>query len=359
VITDTEILQYSDEELGDILKKEDVLFARTPSDQKLRITEILQKNGEIVAMTGDGVNDAPALKKADIGVAMGERGTEVAKEAADMILLDDNFASIVAAIQEGRTVYFNIKKFVTYILSSNMPEIIPYVLWFFLAIPLPLTVIQVLSIDLGTDLIPALALGAEEPEEDIMDRPPVGKNERILDREVFKRGYGFLGIIEAAAAMTGFLGFLFLTGWTYGDLNISALYHQQAMTMTLFGAIFCQIANAWTLRTWTFPSYKKGFFSNKMLLAGIAVEVILMVLFLTAAPVQFVFETAFVPPQYLLILVPFPIVLYLGHELYKYWVRRNERTENHDILNYPHPRRRRVRGRVSADDPPEGKEKEG
>jgi sodium/potassium-transporting ATPase subunit alpha len=163
------------------------------SEQKLRIAALLQENGEVVAMTGDGVNDAPALRKADIGISMGTKGTEVAKEAADMILLDDNFASIVAAIEEGRTVYFNIKKFVTYILSSNVPEIVPYILQFFLRIPLPLSVIQILSIDLGSDMLPGLALGSEAPEEDIMDRPPVGKDESILDREVFKRGYFFLG----------------------------------------------------------------------------------------------------------------------------------------------------------------------
>ncbi len=127
-----------------------VLFARMASSQKLRIATALQNNGEVVAMTGDGVNDAPALKKADIGIAMGISGTEVAKEAADMVLLDDNFTSIVIAIEEGRTVYFNIKKFVTYILSSNVPEIVPYILQFFLKIPLPLSVIQILSIDLGT-----------------------------------------------------------------------------------------------------------------------------------------------------------------------------------------------------------------
>ncbi|MDI6717993.1 MAG: cation-transporting P-type ATPase [Methanomicrobiales archaeon] len=325
-ITGDQILAYSDEELGELLKTRDILFARVPSDQKLRIAGILQKNGEIVAMTGDGVNDAPALKRADIGVAMGIRGTEVAKEAADIVLLDDNFASIVAAIEEGRTVYFNIKKFVTYILSSNMPEIVPYILWFFLAIPLPLAVIQVLAIDLGTDLVPALALGAEQAEEDIMDRPPVGQTERILDREVFKRGYGFLGIIEATAAMTGFFALLFLQGWQYGDLAVSGtVLHRQAMTMTLLGAIFCQIANAWTLRAWEHPSFGRGLSSNRLLVYGIALEIVLVLLFLFVEPIQFVFSTAFVPYPYLLILVPFPVLLYAGHEIYKALKRRQER----------------------------------
>jgi sodium/potassium-transporting ATPase subunit alpha len=323
IISGNEILKYSDEELGEVLKTKDILFARVPSDQKLRITEILQKNGEVVAMTGDGVNDAPALKRADIGIAMGDRGTEVAKEAADMILIDDNFASIVAAIEEGRTVYFNIKKFVTYILASNMPEIVPYILQFFLRIPLPLSVIQILSIDLGTDLLPGLALGSERPEEDIMGRPPVGRQERILDREVFKRGYAFLGLIEAAAAMTGFLGFLFLSGWQYGDLTITGTtLHLQAMTMTLLGAIFCQIANVWTLRSWEYPAFRRGLFTNKMLIFAIAFEVFWIYTLLNVSAVQFVLNTANVPLQFLLLIAPFPIVLFVSHELYKYRIRR-------------------------------------
>jgi len=231
VLTGEETRSMSDEELGTLLLEKDVLFARMRSEQKLRIATLLQDNGEVVAMTGDGVNDAPALGKADIGISMGIKGTEVAKEAADIILLDDNFASIVAAIEEGRTDYFNIKKFVTYILSSNVPDIVPYILQFFLRIPLPLSVIQILSIDLGSDMLPGLALGSECPENDIMERPPVGKNERILDQEVFKRGYFFLGMIEGTAAMAAFLGFLYLNVWWYGDRSIvNTDLHRQAMT---------------------------------------------------------------------------------------------------------------------------------
>lgn len=322
VLTGDKTPSMEDQELQDILMTKNVLFARMRSDQKLRIIRLLQNNGEVVAITGDGVNDAPALRKADIGIAMGIKGTEVAKEAADMILLDDNFASIVAAIEEGRTVYFNIKKFITYILSSNVPEIVPYILYFFLRIPLPLSVIQILSIDLGSDMLPGLALGSEGPEKDIMNRPPVGKNERILDWEVFKRGYFFLGAIEGAAAMAAFLGFLLLNGWIYGDLPINPLFHRQAMTMTLLAAITCQLFNVWTLRSWEFSAFSRGFLKNRILILAIGIEMIWIFSLLTVYPVQVFFTTAYVPPAYLLLLLPFPILLFASHELYKYFIRR-------------------------------------
>jgi sodium/potassium-transporting ATPase subunit alpha len=322
VLTGPDLEKISDKELEETLRNETVLFARMASIQKLRIATALQNNGEVVAMTGDGVNDAPALKRADIGIAMGLTGTEVAKEAADMVLLDDNFSSIVTAIEEGRTVYFNIKKFVTYILSSNVPEIVPYILQFFLRIPLPLSVIQILSIDLGSDMLPGLALGSEKPEKNIMNRPPVGKNDKILSWEVFKRGYFFLGMIEAGAAMTAFLVFLLLHGWHYGTVELAdPLLHRQAMTMTLLGAVSCQLLNAWTMRSWEFSAFSVGLLSNRLLLGAMALELFWIWMLLYLPPVQRIFNTATVPLGELWILLPFPILLFSSHELYK-WRRR-------------------------------------
>jgi sodium/potassium-transporting ATPase subunit alpha len=324
ILNGDEIEKISDDKLEDILGREDILFARMASNQKLRIASALQNVGEVVAMTGDGVNDAPALKKADIGIAMGKSGTEVAKEAADMILLDDNFSTIVAAIEEGRTVYFNIKKFVTYILSSNVPEIVPYILQFFLKIPLPLSVIQILSIDLGSDMLPGLALGSEKPEKNIMNRPPAGSQEKILDWEVFKRGYFFVGIIEASAAMAAFVSFLLLHGWQYGTIDLGDPYlHRQAMTMTLLGAISCQLMNVWTMRSWEFSAFSVGLLSNPLLLGAMVIELAWIWMLLYVEPVQNIFNTATVPLSELWILLPFPILLFISHEFYK-WRKRGK-----------------------------------
>ncbi len=328
IINGDELEKISDQRLEEILAAEDILFARMASNQKLRIASALQNTGEVVAMTGDGVNDAPALKKADIGIAMGRSGTEVAKEAADMILLDDNFSTIVAAIEEGRTVYFNIKKFVTYILSSNVPEIVPYILQFFLKIPLPLSVIQILSIDLGSDMLPGLALGSEKPEKNIMNRPPAGSQEKILDWEVFKRGYFFVGIIEASAAMAAFISFLLLHGWHYGVVDLADPHlHRQAMTMTLLGAISCQLMNVWTMRSWEFSAFSVGFLSNPLLIGAMIIEFAWIWMLLYVEPVQKIFNTATVPLTDLWVLIPFPLLLFVSHEFYK-WTRRRDRAEN-------------------------------
>jgi sodium/potassium-transporting ATPase subunit alpha len=336
VITGPELEGMGDAQLEEILASKTVLFARMASSQKLRIATALQNAGEVVAMTGDGVNDAPALKKADIGIAMGLSGSEVAKEAADMVLLDDNFSSIVVAIEEGRTVYFNVKKFVTYILSHNAPELVPYILQFFLKIPLPLSVIQIISIDLGTDMLPGLALGSERPEKNIMTRPPVGRKEKILDREVFQRGYFFLGLIEATAAMVAFLAFLLLHGWHYGATTLAdPLLHRQAMTMTLLGIVSCQTFNAWTMRSWEFSAFSLDFFSNRLMLAGMAVNLIWVWTLLNVAAVQRVFNTAHVPLANLWIVLPFPVALLLGHEVYKWLRRRRNSQDNRPAASTP------------------------
>ncbi|MDP2991838.1 MAG: HAD-IC family P-type ATPase, partial [Deltaproteobacteria bacterium] len=181
VIEGHEFERMGDRELQEKLSQKEIIFARMTPRHKMRVVSILKEEGERVAVTGDGVNDAPALKKADIGIAMGISGTDVAKEAADMILLDDNFATIVNAVEEGRAVYENIRKFISYIFSSNVPEIVPYLAYVLFRIPLPLTIMQILAVDLGTDMLPALALGAEKPTQEVMRQPPRSPEERLLN----------------------------------------------------------------------------------------------------------------------------------------------------------------------------------
>ncbi|HWP46638.1 MAG TPA: cation-transporting P-type ATPase [Candidatus Limnocylindrales bacterium] len=320
-----DMAQMSDESLKEILRTQNPLFARLTSRDKLRIVSLLKELGEVVAVTGDGVNDAPALKRADIGIAMGLSGTQVAKEAANMVLVDDHFQTIVKAIEEGRTVYFNIKKFMTYILASNVPEILPYLAFFLFRIPLGLTIIQILSIDLGTDMLPALALGAERKEPYVMLRPPIGPQERLLDRQVVCRGFLFLGLIEGIGALVVFLSYLSLHGWQYGqELAFNDPLYQQATTMTLLSVITTQVANGLTLRSWQASPWQLGFWSNHLLLWGIGLELVLGILFMYFPPLQRILGTAPIDLKYGWLLLPFPFLLFVLHEGLKGLIRKNK-----------------------------------
>jgi len=253
------------------------VFARMAPSHKMRIVTVLMDMGEIVAVTGDGVNDAPALQKADIGIAMGLAGTDVAKETADMILLDDNFSTIVNAIEEGRAVYANIRKFVTYVLSSNVPEIVPYLGYGLFAIPLALTIPQILAVDLGTDMVPAVALGAERPHVGIMQIPPRPRTERLLSLPLLLRSYAFLGLIEAGIAMTAFFWFLMTQGWTWGTpLDWSDPLYKQATSVTFAAIVVAQVANVFACRSEWVSVFRLGFLSNPFILWGIAVELVLL-----------------------------------------------------------------------------------
>jgi len=232
-----------------------------------------------------------------------------------MVLADDHFQTIVAAIEEGRTVYFNIKKFMTYIFASNVPEILPYLAFFLLRVPLALTIIQILSIDLGTDMLPALALGAEKKEPYVMLRPPISPQERLLDRQVICRGFLFLGLIEGVGALTVFFVYLFLHGWQYGqELTFNDPLYLQATTMTLLSVITTQVANGLTLRSWQASPWQLGFWSNRLLLWGIGVELTLGILFMYFPPLQRMLGTAPIALEDLWLLLPFPILLFALHE---------------------------------------------
>ncbi|MBI5855579.1 MAG: cation-transporting P-type ATPase, partial [Nitrospirae bacterium] len=253
------------------------VFARMAPRHKMRVVSVLKEMGEVVAVTGDGVNDAPAIKKADIGIAMGIAGTDVAKETADMILLDDNFATIVNAIEEGRAVYANIRKFSTYVLASNVPEIVPYLAYGLLGIPLALTVPPILAVDLGTDMVPALAWGVEAPHRGVMESPPRRGTERLLSLPLLLRVYLFLGLIEAGIAMAGFFWFLNMQGWQWGTpLDWSDPLYKQATAVTFAAIVVAQVANVFVCRSERVSVFRLGFLTNPLLLWGIACELVVL-----------------------------------------------------------------------------------
>ncbi len=293
VVTGMEVEEMDDAQLGDVLREPEVLFARVSPEHKMRVALVLKEQGEIVAMTGDGVNDAPALKAADIGVAMGITGTDVAKDAAEMILTDDNFASIVSAIEEGRAVYTNIKRFVTYILASNIPEVYPFLLFVIAKVPLPLTVMQILAVDLGTDLVPALALGTEKPEPGLMRKPPRPRDERLLNLNLFARAYGYLGAVEGILCLAAFFFVYWLDGWRF-SMGVSAMadtgsVYIMATTACFMTIVATQIGNGFACRTERESILKVGFFTNTFYLWGIVSEIVILVVFIYLPPFRGLF----------------------------------------------------------------------
>ena len=316
VVSGLELADMDDNQLKEALKGE-IVFARVAPEQKYRVVNALQELGEVVAVTGDGVNDAPALKKADIGVAMGVSGTDVAKESADMILTDDHFASIVHAVEEGRAVYRNIQKFLTYIFNSNTPEAVPSAFFLFSLgrIPLPLTVMQILAIDLGTDMMPALGLGVEPPEEGVMDRPPRRLSDRLLNRQLLIKAFVWYGLIEAALAMGAF----FLDYWVnQGNLNhlaSSGPLYREATTMTLGAIIFTQIGMAMNSRKGRGSIFQVKPFANRIISLGIVLEIVLFILLSYVPFFHTLFNTAPIGLDDWLYLLACPFVIMALEEI--------------------------------------------
>ena len=316
VVSGLELADMDDNQLKEALKGE-IVFARVAPEQKYRVVNALQELGEVVAVTGDGVNDAPALKKADIGVAMGVSGTDVAKESADMILTDDHFASIVHAVEEGRAVYRNIQKFLTYIFNSNTPEAVPSAFFLFSLgrIPLPLTVMQILAIDLGTDMMPALGLGVEPPEEGVMDRPPRRLSDRLLNRQLLIKAFVWYGLIEAALAMGAF----FLNYWVnQGNLNhlaSSGPLYREATTMTLGAIIFTQIGMAMNSRKGRGSIFQVKPFANRIISLGIVLEIVLFIILSYVPFFHTLFNTAPIGLDDWLYLLACPFVIMALEEI--------------------------------------------
>ncbi len=307
VLTGQELDQVSLEELKAIVEEVPV-YARVSPEHKLKIVEALQSRNHIVAMTGDGVNDAPALKKADIGVAMGITGTDVSKEAADMVLLDDNFATIVAAVEEGRTIFDNIRKFIKYTMTSNAGEIWVMLLAPFLGMPLPLLPLQILWINLVTDGLPGLAMTVEPSERDVMRRPPYPPRMHI-----FARGLGhdiiWVGLLMGFASLA--LGFW---AWYAG--------HMTWQTMVFTTLTLSQMGNALALRSERDSLFSIGLLSNKALLAAVLLTLVLQLAVVYVPFLQGIFHTVALPLEDLLISLVLSTVVFWAVELRKWWLRR-------------------------------------
>ena len=345
IITGEELGHLSDTQLRQILDKDktNLVFARVIPEQKLRLVEGYKNLGHVVAVTGDGVNDAPALRAANIGIAMGSTGTDIAREAADIILIDDNFATIISAIEEGRTVYQNIRKFMTYILASNMAEFLPFLAMVFLKLPPMLGILQILAIDLGTDILPALALGAEKPEAGSMELPPRGKSQPLLNSSLLLRAYCFLGLLEGLVGIAGFL----LVWWMWGyditelqairltiishsaDVATMAIYNQ-ATTMTLAVIVACQDGNVFACRSEDVSILRLGIFNNHLIWIGITIEWLLLLFIIYSPTLQKIFATAPLTLSYWIMLPICPLLILIADELQKRTIIQIKRKKTHN-----------------------------
>jgi Ca2+-transporting ATPase len=333
ILTGAELDELSDTELQRLLNNE-VLFARMASEHKMRLVSAFQQRGDVVAVTGDGVNDAPALRKSDVGISMGIVGTDVAKEAADIILTQDDFGAIITAIEEGRGIFDNIRKFITYIFSSNIPELVPFIVTASLPlVPLALGVRQILAIDMGTDLFPALALGVEKPEPDVMRHPPRPRNQPLLDKTVIVRAV-WLGLLEATLCFAGFLGIFVLTGYSgqigfpfLSRLNIPeswkiSLTLTQAIIMasTVYhaGVVTAQAGNALACRSDHIRSSYLGWLSNWYLLGGIIIELVGIVCIIYIPYLATIFKHMALPGWMWIVLGSYAMIIYSVE-----WIRKS------------------------------------
>jgi magnesium-transporting ATPase (P-type) len=345
VVVEGPDLPEDEAELGELLDRDGVVVSRVSPEQKLAIARALQRRGHVLAMTGDGVNDGPALSEADIGVAMGMTGTDVAREAADLVLLDDNFATIIIAVEQGRATYTNIRRFLTYHLTSNVSELVPFVVWILSggSFPLALGVLQILALDIGTDLLPALALGGEKPSPDVLRKPP--EKRHLMDGALLARVFLVLGPVQAAFAMGIFTLVLWGSGWAWGaqpSPGLLAAASGAAFSTVVVG----QMANAVACRSATLPAWRINWFSNRMLGAAVVVEAVLLLFFLFFTPLAGVLGHAPPPLEGVLVaLLVIPTLLAVDG-LHKFLRHRGRDT------------RSRTGSRSSGDTPPLEPERE-
>ena len=335
VLTGAQLNEMGDTELYKAVEVTDV-FARVSPEHKMRIVDALRANDEVVAMTGDGVNDAPAIKRADIGVAMGITGTDVAKETADMVLTDDNYASIVSAIEQGRVIYNNIRKFVFFLLSSNVAEIMIIFLATIAGLPVPLTAIQLLMLNLLTDGAPALALAMEKGDPDVMERKPRPKKEAIINGSM-QLGIVIQTITQTSAVLGAFMVGLywelqgmgvaitgsplaFILNYDWSNIDVS-----EANTMAFITLSLCELFRAYTVRSERTSLFRLGMFSNKYMQYAVGLSIGLLLLVSAAPFLQPVFNTHFMSPREWLVVISVSLVPAVSEELTKLFLRMRDR----------------------------------
>ncbi len=310
---------------SDILKQihdGNVIFARVTPEEKFRIVKAIKDSGEIVAVTGDGINDAPSLKEANIGVAMGISGTDVARENSDMVLVDDSFASIVKGIESGRVIYENIRRFIVYVFAHNWAELIPYLFYVLLDIPLPLLVMQILAIDLFIEIIPSLALSQEPPEPGIMNEPPRSSHEHLFDAKAMLRSL-YVGGIISIGAIWGCLNAWISGGWQFGMvLDTASQIYVYGTTMTFAGIVMGQIGNLFSCRTNKTSIFRVGLRRNKWILVGIASQVILLLCFIYTPMLQPIFGTTGLSIMEWGFLLGITILVTAAEEIRKAFIRK-------------------------------------
>lgn len=326
IVTGADLDAMSNASLGLVLAPvEDVVFAQMDAAQKRRIVEALQQRGEVVAFLGDSINDAPALRQAEIGVAVSASGTAVAVAAADIVLNARHPAGLVLAIEEGRAIFANIQKLAAYIFAHNVAEAAVIVVSVLFGLPLPLTVLQVLAIDVGTELLPSVALSTEAPEPGILAQPPRSRTAPLLDRETLLRTFGLLGLLEGALALAAFFMAYWSAGWNPGmPLIGEGEIYAQATTLTYMAIVMAQIGTAFASRTRRNSILQVGLFTNRALLAGTIISVGLMLALVYIEPLARLFN--FVPPhpEHWFILALYPFIMLFADEIYKWWRRNHE-----------------------------------